>query len=110
MEAKQVAQQQAERGKYIVLKALEEKKSTIIKAQGEAEAAKLVRNTYYRFIEIKTDGSFFTSYRYWVGVGRILQHILRVMLYLIQCGVCGAWTTDRQCNKEQSSFLGASPY
>lgn len=42
VEAKQVAQQQAERGKYIVLRALEEKKSTIIKAQGEAEAAKLV--------------------------------------------------------------------
>lgn len=42
MEAKQVAQQQAERGKYVVLRALEEKKSTIIKAQGEAEAAKLV--------------------------------------------------------------------
>ncbi|OXB70451.1 UNVERIFIED_CONTAM: hypothetical protein H355_006814 [Colinus virginianus] len=41
VEAKQVAQQQAERGKYIVLRALEEKKSTIIKAQGEAEAAKL---------------------------------------------------------------------
>ncbi|KAL8450770.1 hypothetical protein Emag_003058 [Eimeria magna] len=41
VEAKQVAQQQAERGKYVVLKALEEKKSTIIRAQGEAEAAKL---------------------------------------------------------------------
>ncbi|KEP67172.1 UNVERIFIED_CONTAM: SPFH domain / Band 7 family protein [Hammondia hammondi] len=44
VEAKQVAQQQAERGKYIVLRALEEKKSTIIKAQGEAEAAKLIGN------------------------------------------------------------------
>lgn len=42
VEAKQVAQQQAERGKYVVLKALEEKKSVIIRAQGEAEAAKLV--------------------------------------------------------------------
>lgn len=42
VEAKQVAQQQAERSKYIVLKAKEEKKSTIIKAQGESEAAKLV--------------------------------------------------------------------
>ncbi|CDJ45107.1 prohibitin, putative [Eimeria tenella] len=42
VEAKQVAQQQAERSKYVVLRALEEKKSTIIKAQGEAEAAKLI--------------------------------------------------------------------
>ncbi|AFZ80394.1 prohibitin, putative [Theileria equi strain WA] len=42
VEAKQVAQQQAERSKYIVLKAQEEKKSTIIKAQGESEAARLI--------------------------------------------------------------------
>lgn len=42
VEAKQVAQQEAERSKYIVLKAEQEKKSTIIKAQGEAEAAKLI--------------------------------------------------------------------
>ncbi|PHJ16801.1 spfh domain band 7 family protein [Cystoisospora suis] len=52
VEAKQVAQQQAERGKYIVLRALEEKKSTIIKAQGEAEAAKLIGNA------IKTNPAF----------------------------------------------------
>lgn len=42
VEAKQVAQQEAERSKYIVLKAEQEKKSTIIRAQGEAEAAKLI--------------------------------------------------------------------
>ena len=42
VEAKQVAQQDAERAKYIVDKALQEKKSIIIKAQGEAKAAELV--------------------------------------------------------------------
>ncbi|TRY51540.1 Prohibitin with Band 7 domain [Cryptosporidium tyzzeri] len=42
VESKQVAQQQAERAKYLVLKANEEKKSTIIKAEGEAKAAKLI--------------------------------------------------------------------
>ncbi|KNC36122.1 prohibitin [Plasmodium falciparum RAJ116] len=42
VEAKQVAQQEAERSKYVVLKAEQEKKSTIIKAQGEAEVAKLI--------------------------------------------------------------------
>ncbi|KAK2197168.1 bifunctional Band 7-SPFH domain superfamily/Prohibitin/Band 7 domain [Babesia duncani] len=42
VEAKQVAQQQAERSKYVVTRAMEEKKSTIIKAQGEAEAARLI--------------------------------------------------------------------
>lgn len=52
VEAKQVAQQQAERGKYVVLRALEEKKSTIIKAQGEAEAAKLIGSA------IKTNPAF----------------------------------------------------
>jgi prohibitin 2 len=42
VEAKQVAQQDAERAKFIVEKALQEKKSTIIKAQGEARAAEMV--------------------------------------------------------------------
>lgn len=42
VEAKQVAQQDAERAKYIVDKALQEKKSIIIKAEGEAKAAELV--------------------------------------------------------------------
>lgn len=42
VESKQVAQQQAERARYVVQKALEEKKSVIIKAQGEQEAAKLI--------------------------------------------------------------------
>lgn len=42
VESKQVAQQQAERAKYIVLKAIEEKKSTIIRAEGEKLAAKLI--------------------------------------------------------------------
>lgn len=52
VEAKQVAQQQAERGKYVVLKALEEKKSTIIRAQGEAEAAKLVSSRWGLFLPL----------------------------------------------------------
>jgi prohibitin 2 len=42
VESKQVAQQEAERAKWIVEKATEEKKSIIIQAQGEAEAAKLI--------------------------------------------------------------------
>ena len=36
VEAKQVAQQEAERAKFIVEKSLQEKKSIVIKAQGEA--------------------------------------------------------------------------
>uniref|UniRef100_A0A0G4G9G5 Prohibitin n=1 Tax=Chromera velia CCMP2878 TaxID=1169474 RepID=A0A0G4G9G5_9ALVE len=42
VEAKQVAQQQAARARFLVLKAQEEKKSTVIKAQGEAQAAGLI--------------------------------------------------------------------
>lgn len=42
VEAKQVAQQEAEMAKWVVDKALEEKKSIIITAAGEAEAAKLI--------------------------------------------------------------------
>lgn len=42
VEAKQVAQQDAERSKYIVQKAIQEKEATIIRAKGEAEAATLI--------------------------------------------------------------------
>ena len=40
VEQKQIAQQQAERAKYIVEQAKEQRKATIIKAKGEAQAAK----------------------------------------------------------------------
>jgi len=42
VEAKQVAQQEAERARFVVDKATQEKRSVIIKAQGEAQSAKLI--------------------------------------------------------------------
>jgi len=42
IEAKQVAQQEAERAKFIVKQALQDKRSTIIKAEGEAKSAELI--------------------------------------------------------------------
>merc|ERR1711937_582634 len=42
VEAKQVAQQEAEKAKYIVLGAKQEKLSIITRAKGEAESAKLI--------------------------------------------------------------------
>lgn len=42
VEQKQVAQQESQRARYIVEKAIQEKKSIVIKAQGEAESAKLI--------------------------------------------------------------------
>ncbi|ETO13753.1 hypothetical protein RFI_23619 [Reticulomyxa filosa] len=42
VELKQVAHQQAERSKFIVAKTEQEKQAAIIRAQGEAEAAKLI--------------------------------------------------------------------
>lgn len=42
VEDKQVAQQDAERAKYLVEKAIQDKKSVIIHAQGEARSAKMV--------------------------------------------------------------------
>lgn len=56
VESKQVAQQQAERAKYKVLKAQEEKKSTIIKAEGEKAAAEMIGNAMKEnpgFIELR---------------------------------------------------------
>jgi len=42
VEAKQVAQQEAERAKFIVEKAQQDKRSIIIKAQGDAQSAKMI--------------------------------------------------------------------
>jgi len=42
IEHKQVAQQEAERSKFVVLKNEQEKKAMVIRAEGEAEAAKLI--------------------------------------------------------------------
>merc|ERR1719473_1135483 len=42
VEAKQVAQQEAERARFVVDKATQEKRSVVIKAQGEAQSAKLI--------------------------------------------------------------------
>lgn len=42
VEAKQVAQQDAERAKYLVKQAEQDKKSTVIKAQGEAKSAEMI--------------------------------------------------------------------
>lgn len=42
VEAKQVAQQDSERAKYVVMKAIQEKQSIVLKAQGEAASAALV--------------------------------------------------------------------
>ena len=42
VEAKQVAQQDSERSKYVVDKAIQEKRTIIIKAQGEAQSAELI--------------------------------------------------------------------
>lgn len=52
VEAKQVAQQDAERAKYIVERAIQEKKSIVVRAEGEAESARLIGNA------IKNNPSF----------------------------------------------------
>lgn len=42
VEAKQIAQQSAQRAVYLVDQALQEKQSVIVKAQGEARSAELI--------------------------------------------------------------------
>jgi len=56
VEAKQVAQQEAERAKFIVEKALQDKRSIIIKAEADAESARMIsrairQNPY--FLELR---------------------------------------------------------
>merc|ERR1719440_2015943 len=42
IEEKQVAEQDAERQKFIVLKSEQERQATVIRSEGEAEAAKMI--------------------------------------------------------------------
>ena len=42
VESKQVAQQEAERARFVVMKADQERKAAVIRAEGESESAKLI--------------------------------------------------------------------
>ena len=56
VEAKQVALQDSQRARYIVERALQEKKSIIIKAEGEAKSAELIGNAIQRnpaFVQLR---------------------------------------------------------
>jgi len=56
VEQKQVAQQQAERARYLVLKAQEEKKRTIIHAEGEMKSAEMIGDAIKQnpgFVELR---------------------------------------------------------
>ena len=45
VEAKQVAQQEAQRAQFIVEKAKQERQEKIVRAEGEAEAARMISNS-----------------------------------------------------------------
>jgi prohibitin 1 len=49
IEAKQVAQQDAERARFVVLKAEQEMKAAVIRAEGESEAARLITEATDRY-------------------------------------------------------------
>lgn len=49
IEAKQVAQQDAERSKYVVMRKEQEKKAKILRAEGESEAATLISNSIEKY-------------------------------------------------------------
>jgi prohibitin 2 len=56
VERKQVAQQQAERAKFLVLQAEQDKKSNIIRAQGEAKSAEMIGQALKKspgFVELR---------------------------------------------------------
>lgn len=57
VEQKQVAQQEAERARFVVEKAEQEKLASIIRAEGEAEAAKMIADSFKKagqgFVELR---------------------------------------------------------
>jgi prohibitin 2 len=62
VEAKQVAQQDAERAKYIVERAIQEKKSIVIRAEGEAKSAELIGNVRSGVLDGVWDWSTIKAY------------------------------------------------
>ena len=70
VEAKQVAQQDSERAKYIVEKAMQEKRSIVIKAEGEAQAAMLIGNVNLEYL-LPPSSSLFLSFIYGVHFRRL---------------------------------------
>lgn len=56
VESKQIAQQESERAKYLVKQAIQDTKSTVIKAEGEAKSAELIGHALARnpgYIELR---------------------------------------------------------
>lgn len=92
VEAKQVAQQEAERAKFIVDKALQDKQSAIVRAQGEAQSARLIgqaiqQNPSFialRKIEVRSIGRRCCC----LGVARRCRASLRSRLLLGCLGAC----------------------
>jgi prohibitin 2 len=70
VEAKQVAQQEAARAKYLVEKAIQDKEETIVRAQGEAQAATL----FNKQLRDDPQGNFLALRR--IGAAKeIAQHL-----------------------------------
>lgn len=68
VEAKQVAQQEAQRAAFYVERAVQEKQQKIVQAEGEAEAAKMISfftttkiDVFFEFYSFSQTNSFFSK-------------------------------------------------
>lgn len=61
VEAKQVAQQDSERAKYVVERAIQEKRTIIIRAEGEAKSAMLIGAVSTGITTLKIPASLFNN-------------------------------------------------
>jgi len=83
IEQKQVAQQDAERSKFVVMKAEQERRAAIIDAEGQSEAAKLISDA------VQTHGSGMIEFRR-IEAAREIAHTLsrtRNVTYLPNSGM-----------------------
>ncbi|KAJ8540154.1 hypothetical protein K7X08_026543 [Anisodus acutangulus] len=72
VEQKQVAQQEAERSKFVVMKSDQERRAAIIRAEGESESAKLISDATAAAGEHATGTE--CSALIWVGITLVLYH------------------------------------
>ena len=101
IEAKQVAQQEAERAKFIVEKAKQDKRSAVIKAEGEAKSAKLIGEA------IASNPAFITLRRIEAARGDRADHVGEQQPRHAQRGLALAQPRGDRVGRQEVKRFGA---
>ncbi|XP_039022453.1 prohibitin-4, mitochondrial-like [Hibiscus syriacus] len=124
VEQKQVEQQEAERSRYIVAKADQERRAAIIRAEGESEAAKWISEDALLPVRFSNDTSKFAyenkqGHRFAIRTSRIMTETLRMEMENLcggmvfnhdqpGCAECSDCGSPSRCGMECSALVAKS--